>query len=296
MLGFAVLPFGSQIGRYLVFAILLIAGIAKLSTVVLDGADNPTRLMSVFQGLVEIYLGVFYVSFWFPSLMRKVLLGVLLAFLAYNGYLIWQGATSCGCFGSVSVAPFYMAMLNVGLFVIVFFIPSKVKETFQISPMGLGVLTSSTLIALAVLISPISISNVRDSIVIAPSFIELDYGFDGYERQVPMVLKNVSSKPIRITGWDTNSNSAKLLDFKKGVLAAGESQTYQLQLSMAPFNEEKRHELISGLAEYRSRKELTDLKQIRVIRFLNQFGEDCAKCVIQENLTESVIESVLDNH
>lgn len=296
MFGFDVQLFGSRVGRYLVFAILVIAGIAKLSTVVVYGADNPTRLMSVFQGLVEICLGVFYVSFWFPALMRMVLLSFLLTFLAYNGYLIWQGATSCGCFGNVNVAPFYTAMMNTGLLVIVYLIPSDVKETFEISPMGWGVLASSALIAFAVLIAPTSISSVPASIVISPSFIELDYGFDGYDRRVRLVIRNLSSKPVRITGWDTNSSSVKFPDFEKIEIVAGESHTYQLQLLMDPLKEENRHELISGLAEYKSRKELEDLKQIRVISFLNQYGEDCAKCVIQENLTESVIESVLDNH
>ncbi len=282
------------IGRGLVFAVLLVAGLAKLASVATYGGDWATLMMSVIQALLEIYLGVLYASRWQPGIMRRVMLVVFGVFIAYNLYLFVQGVSSCGCYGSIRVAPIYSVGLNIGLLILVFFIPATSKIPFELSPLSWGALVSATIIALVILTFPNWVINMRTEVVLTPLLLEAEYGFDGYEHRVPITLTNLANRQIKIVGWSCNSSSAELHDFKITVLESGQSHTFNLLWGKEPLNEEEGNELIEGLLQYRSRATLEALKEIRVLSFLNQHGDECARCLLQEKLAESVVDLVVN--
>lgn len=282
----------AMIGRGLVFTVLLVAGIAKLASVATYGSDYATLVMSVTQGQLEILLGVLYASRWQAVVMRQVMLGVFTVFLAYNLYLIAQGASSCGCYGSIRVAPIYSAGLNLGLLITVFLIPMNSARSFELGTVPWGALVSSSMIAIGLASFPQITSNMRSHVTVSPMLIEAEYGFDGYEIRVPLTVTNRTRRQLKIIGWNSNS-AAELLDFKISVLEHGESRIFNLLWTREYLTQEERKDLIDGLKQHRSRTELETLRESHWLIFLNQHGEECARCLLQEKLAGSVVDLVL---
>ncbi|MDP1560511.1 MAG: hypothetical protein Q8M16_03855 [Pirellulaceae bacterium] len=282
----------ATIGRGLVFAVLLVAGLAKLGSVATYGGDYATLVMSVAQGLLEIYLGVIYASRWQAGIMRRIMLGLFTVFLAYNVYLIAQGASSCGCYGSIRVAPIYSAGLNIGLLVVIYWIPTNFVRSFKLGTVSWGALVASSMIAITLVSFPQLTGNMRSHVAVSPMLIEAEYGFDGYEIRVPLTLTNRTHRQLKIIGWNSNC-AAELLDFKNSVLEPGESRNFNLLWKMERMNDEGRNWLINELKQHRTREALENLKGLRVLSFLNQHGEECARCLLQEKLAGSVVDLAL---
>jgi hypothetical protein len=280
------------IGRGLVFAVLLVAGLAKLGSVATYGGDYATLVMSVAQGLLEIYLAVLYASRWQADIMRRVMLGVFTVFLAYNVYLIAQGSSSCGCYGSIRVAPIYSAGLNIGLLIVIYLIPTNYVSSFEVGTMSWGALVASSMIAVSLVSFPQLTGNMRSHVAVSPMLIEAEYGFDGYEIRVPLTVTNRTHRQLKIIGWNSNC-AAEIVDFKISVLEHGESRNFNLLWKMEAANEEGRNWLINQLKQHRSREALLNLRGLRVLSFLNQHGEECARCLLQEKLAGSVVDLAL---
>jgi hypothetical protein len=282
----------AMIGRGLVFTVLLVAGIAKLASVATNDADYATLVMSVAQGLLEIFLGVLYASRWQADIMRRVMLGVFTVFLLYNVYLIAQGASTCGCYGSIRVAPIYSAGLNLGLLIVVFLIPMNSVRSLELGTVSWGALVASSIMAISLVSFPQLTGNMRSHVALSPMLIEAEYGFEGYEIRVPLTVTNRTHRQLKIIGWNSNC-AAELVDFEISVLEHGESRNFNLLWKMEAADEEGRNWLINELKQHRSREALQNLRGLRVLSFLNQHGDECARCLLQEKLAGSVVDLAL---
>lgn len=280
----------ATIGRGLVFAVLLVAGLAKLASVATYGGDYATLVMSVLQGLLEIYLGVIYASRWQSGIMRRFMLGVFTVFLAYNVYLIAQGASSCGCYGSIRVAPIYSAGLNLGLLLAIYLTPTISLKSFELGPVSWGVLVASTIVGLLGIQFPKFGESLRQTAIVSPIETEIEYDFlNGYSHRFPLTISNVSSESITVVGWDSNHLSARFPDFTRTAIAPNQSHTFELLLEMSPLDEKQCQELIDGLNGFESRAEMNAWRKLRSVVFLNQYGEEFAKFAIKERIPMQVL-------
>ncbi len=275
-------------------AVLLLAGLAKI-VAASRGAEYATIATSVAQGLGEIVLGVLYASLWHSRFVRHLLMVVFTGFMFYNGYLYWLGAVSCGCYGEIRVAPIYSVGLNAVLLIVVYFCPSDSESTFELKPVLLGVLASSIGLAVTVLSFPTMVSRFNNNVTLSPLVIEVETDFNGFEQQVSLVLVNHSDQELRLTGWDSNNPYVDLQNFSPLVMQPGQSQTFDMVWKQPPMSEADKVGNIKALQQFASRREIQAVKKTRVLAFLNQYGEGCASCLLQEKLAESIVDSVISS-
>ena len=275
-------------------AVLLLAGLAKI-VASSRGGEYPTIAISVAQGLVEIGLGVLYASIWQSRVVRYILLVAFTGFLFYNGYLHWRGAVSCGCYGEIRVAPIFSVGLNAVLLIVVYLVRSTAESTFELKPVWLGVMASSIGLAMTVLAFPTILSRFDHNVTVRPLVIEVENDFNGFEKQVSLVLVNHSDQELRLTGWDSNNPYVELLNFSPLVMKPGQSQTFDMVWKQPPMSEADKVRNIKDLQQFASRQEIQSLKKTRVLAFLNQYGEDFASCLLQERLAESIVDLVINS-
>lgn len=275
-------------------AVLLLAGLAKI-VAASRGGEYATIATSVAQGLVEIGLGVLYASRWQSRFVRYLLFFVFTGFMFYNGYLYWLGAVSCGCYGEIRVAPILSVGLNSVLLIVVYFCQSTSESTFELKPILLGIFASSIGLAVTVLSFPTMVSHFHSNVTLTPLVIEVETDFKGFEQHVSLVLVNHSDQELRLTGWDSNNPYVELLNFRPLVMQPRQSQTFDMVWKQPPMSEADKAGNIKALQQFASRREIQAVKKTRVLAFLNQYGENCASCLLQEKLAESIVDSVISS-
>ncbi|MBL8890019.1 MAG: hypothetical protein JNL67_08575 [Planctomycetaceae bacterium] len=186
-----------------------------MSAIASTGGDVTTWLTTS-QGLAEIYFGVWIASGYFPKESRMWTLAVFAAFFAFNVYQITQGYTSCGCFGAIRFPPLFSAGINFLIFGLTLFATAGENHRPSLNPILSGILITATIIGIS-----LAAGFPRGGkVLVSPLAIELEYDFvNGMEYRIPLVVQNMSSAPVRISGWRTNHFYADIPSFQRMDLA-----------------------------------------------------------------------------
>jgi hypothetical protein len=105
--------------RWLVGLLLLAASILKAYQLIFDrsmiGLNTTDRFFLFVQIALEYGLALFVLSGLYWRRLWWVVLALFVGFASYSLYLAIGGVTSCGCFGPVTVSPWWTFLLDIAI-------------------------------------------------------------------------------------------------------------------------------------------------------------------------------------
>jgi hypothetical protein len=108
-----------QAFRLIVGVLLLFAGAMKLTATSAPQYLSEYLILDSHSSTLlagwEILLGLWVLSGWSAYVSRRVVAITFSVLASVSGYLGWFGVADCGCFGDVSVSPWWVFGLDVGI-------------------------------------------------------------------------------------------------------------------------------------------------------------------------------------
>jgi len=233
--------------------LLLLAAVLKLRGLTAD----PVARMGIFStpefqvAIIEyeVFLAVWLL--WGKAALGSWL-GALATFTAFAGvsfYQGWVGQSSCGCFGRLSVSPWYAFGLDV-VILTALLLGRPDLQPLRDNPLlslraallpaagGLAgiVLIGAVLLGLAHFSFgsvPAAIAHFRgERVSIEPRLLDVGTGIRGESRAVSVTLTNWTEEPIQLFGGTADCSCTVLHDLPV-TLPAKESRTVSVQVSLS---------------------------------------------------------------
>jgi hypothetical protein len=246
------LPGGFVVVRWLLGMLLLAAAALKVAGLGV-AAVGPIGIFSspAFQvGVVgfEVFLALWLLSGRNLIGSWLMALGAFVAFAGVNLYLAWIGQASCGCFGRLSVNPWYVLGLDVGILVaLVAARPdlgplwanprAAVSRVLAHAVLGLigvaAVLAALAGVAYLGFGSPdAALAYLRgERISVRPWLVDIGAGAPGETRETVAELVNRTDEPVRLVGGTADCSCTVLGDLPV-TIPAKESRTITVQLKL----------------------------------------------------------------
>jgi hypothetical protein len=105
--------------RWLVALLLLAASILKAYQLIFDsltiGLSTEDLFLPLIQIACEYGLALLILSGFYWQRLRWVVLVLFAGFASYSFYLVTGGVSSCGCFGPVTVSPWWTLLLDTAI-------------------------------------------------------------------------------------------------------------------------------------------------------------------------------------
>ncbi len=224
---------GYRIVRYLLGLLFLLAAFFKLKGLGLD----PVARMGIFstpefQGAVvefELFMALWLLWGKWPLGSWLVAVATFVGFAAFSFYQGWVGQSSCGCFGRLSVNPWYAFGLDVLVLATLVIGRPDIKPLREnprrtitaaafLAACGLaGVLvTSGLLFAMAHVCFgsvPGALAYFRgERVSVQPRLAEVGEGLPGEQRRVTVEVANWTDKSIQLVGGTADCSCTVLGD------------------------------------------------------------------------------------
>lgn len=198
---------------------------------------SPRLLVAAIE--LEIVLGLWLLSGWFPRAGWIAALGFFGIATATNLYLGVSGQTSCGCFGHVRVSPWVTCLIDAGALVaLAIWRPSLVAPADSVESPSLfrrgATQTVLLLSAVGGAFFLLSDSPMRtlallrgEAITVTPAVSDVGEGEVGEVRTFEIQLSNRTSEPIRLVGGTAKCSCLATKDLPL-TLHGGETQSVQV--------------------------------------------------------------------
>jgi hypothetical protein len=180
---------------------------------------TPRLLVATVE--VEILLGFWLLSGWAPRASHLSASLFFLILAATSFYMGLNGQESCGCFGRVSVSPWWTFALDVGISSgLLYWYPIaglRGAELSIILATGLGGIAMVGMIAGAFVLTsenPVeALARLRgESITVQPPISDVGSGIVGDRQQVQIRLRNNTDRFIRVVGGTTDCSCIATAD------------------------------------------------------------------------------------
>lgn len=218
------------------------------------GAAGPFSAPGFQVGVVqlEIFLGVWLLWGKHPVGAWVVALLVFTGFAAVSGYLGWAGQPSCGCFGKLSVSPWYAFGIDLAALVALLvarpdlaLLREKGRPSLArvLATAAFGLLSVIAVFGMLAGLAALrfgspeaALAYFRGELVsVRPRLVEVGEGVPGEHLQATVELVNRTDRPIRVVGG-TSDCSCVATENLPLTLAPGEARsvTVHVRLSGAP--------------------------------------------------------------
>jgi hypothetical protein len=171
-----------------------------------------------------------------------------LTFAAVNVYWGSVGQASCGCFGKLSVSPWYACGIDVAALIALVVARPDLKPfwdnphrfTRRLILLSLGAITGlGLLLALLTGVSNIAFGSLDealavlsgDRIVIRPALLDMGEAYSGEELEGTLEVVNRSDRPLRVVGGTSDCNCIATLDLPL-TIASGESGQIKVRMKL----------------------------------------------------------------
>jgi hypothetical protein len=199
---------------------------------------TPRLLVAVIE--VEILLGLWLLS---GLAMRAAWLAALAFFAAgaaANVYLAVEGQRSCGCFGKLTVSPWWTLGLDAAVVMLLIIIRPAVGISTAPASLSLGVKTAlSTGLVVALIGGGFvllaedparTLAQLRGEVVaVSPAVTEVGEGTAGEQREFTIRLTNYTARPVRVLGGTTTCSCIATQDLPVEI-APNQSQELKVRI------------------------------------------------------------------
>lgn len=174
----------------------------------------------------ETLLGLWLLTGWLWPLGWLTALAVFALFTMRSVWQLWEGHSSCGCFGHVQVAPWITLVIDVAALILLGLIRPR-NSTWTalwqhpwprrlLVPLG----TACVLLAGAVCLllaqsgsASLALAKLRgDRLVITPPVADLGAHSAGSQVQTQVAIMNVTERPLRLVGGTTDGRCITTAD------------------------------------------------------------------------------------
>ncbi|HET6574025.1 MAG TPA: DUF1573 domain-containing protein [Fimbriiglobus sp.] len=187
----------------------------------------------------ELLLGLWVLSGWSAHFSRWVV-AVTFGFLAtVSGYLGWLGVADCGCFGDVSVSPWWVFGLDVGILVASCLTRPPARRATDWAAADFAAPAGIALALIVIAYSAgvwaygslgVAVARIRGEVVVAdPDVVDYGEATRGETRIRRVTVWNFSDTPIRVIGGTADCSCTALSDLPVTV-PAGESRPVTVEL------------------------------------------------------------------
>jgi hypothetical protein len=177
--------------------------------------------------------------------------------------------------------------MNLAILGLTYFTRTGENARPSLTPILNGVLITSTIVGVALVTVDFRLDG---KVQVLPLEVEVEFDFvHGMENRIPLVVRNISSVPMSISGWRTNHAYAKITPFQRITLAPEEPGTFDLVLQMPAFEKSRQEEVVDGLSDFVSIAAAEAWEKKRLLSFYDPYGDDIATVVIRERIPKAVI-------
>jgi hypothetical protein len=179
----------------------------------------------------------------------------LLAVATFSGFAVislfqgWVGQTSCGCFGRLSVSPWYALGLDVAVLAALLVGRPDLKPLWDkprstaataLAPLACGVAGILVISGLLVGLAAANFGSVRaavahfrgDRVAVQPAMIDVGKGESGESREVDVEVSNWTDSPVRLIGGTADCSCTVLNDLPV-TIPAKETRPVKVRLRMS---------------------------------------------------------------
>ena len=220
---------------------LLVAGGLKAHALIFHplapGSPLLTRPMEQLLCVFEVLLAVWLISGWQRPLAWITAVVTFAVFAAGSGWLAWQGHSSCGCFGKLSMSPTYTLAIDVAILALLLLAwPSRSEwRRILVVAGGAGVAVVVSWLGLLVLgQSPEQLLAAwrGETVTVQPVQTDVGEGPTGPAETFVITVLNRGRQPVRIAGGTTDCGCLATSDLPVTIPSGG-SQPIRVQFKRA---------------------------------------------------------------
>ncbi len=189
---------------------------------------------------IEAVLGLWLLSGWALRRAWAVALLFFAVLVLITTYSMWSGQRSCGCLGQVTVEPWIILCINVGIVALLLAtFPRGLDQYFRISMSPVvstvaGAAVFLILIAGGFLLMSTdpakALARLRgESLSVRPNVSDVGEGREGEERSFDLQLINYADYPIRIIGGTSNCSCIATRSLPV-ILLPGETKSLEISI------------------------------------------------------------------
>jgi len=192
---------------FVVGVVLLLTAAAKIQQLFQDNQTSAyllsSRWFQIALIFVEVSCGLALLMGLVPRLMRRLCLLLFAGFLLFSTYQSFAGAKSCGCLGTVEVAPILMAFLDAGVLGCLWrWQPANGSESAS-GRCGFAVYCGSILLLVTAL-ALLTTTQKPPKVQVSPALTDLGLLTQGDRREFSVLLSNTHSDKVAIVRVQTS--------------------------------------------------------------------------------------------
>jgi hypothetical protein len=231
--------------RCVVALLFLGASIMKMRAGVLESMQAfPFPVPPFFHHAIiaiEFILGLWMLSGWAAWLSTRVATGLLVLLAGVSSYQLYQGQSTCGCFGSLELNPGLVLTTDLALLASLYFfrIPApsqdKYRSDFRWAAclcVGVVFLGAFVLVSIRFFFGDVRTLTARlrgEALFIGADVLDTGTQLRGDEKLFPIIIHNVTYEPIRIIGGSADCACVSTDDMPVTV-QPGQSKAIRLRI------------------------------------------------------------------